>query len=1085
MLHSRTACRPSFRLGGTLPHTVALTLGLVLWLVAASPGTAEICWAYTDNVNAKVPLKCVQMGDPTLPCSWSTGGETCNTDFNPSDCCMAVHDPGATQTIGEMHVAWHDCLGNVGTAASPPPPNRGLRWYAFHRQLEWDFNEYREGVALPKLESLEWCPGMNMPHGHFGAGIVGHPLGCGTGTNRPDNVNCTTCVPFVKCLYLDGAGGATCSAPPTPTCSTGVGGVTFPYTQLTDFPNVDEVATLLDDYFHGQMHGAVAFADGSGYTNDCQNPNCSTRDGMFWRLHKALDDVVRAWQEQNAVDVTLVIDRSGSMGAASGTGVGTRLENAVEAADMFADLLEEGRTDGQTNRLGIVSYSSNASNPALNMPLTNVDATLRDPGGPFVTTLNALSPGGLTSIGSGIVGAIDQLCPGGTCNGYVPAVGENGRKGILLLTDGQENRPPCLEANCDGVGGAEIDYTTLDFTQLCAVGLGSPAAIDGDLLTILAERQGGIFMNDTDSTGTDLKDFFTKCFATLTDEFIGLDPNGVMTATQAAGPLIPYESCDEERITFTGGWKPSVLPGDKLQLLVTSPLGDAWTLLPGWGEMNTENTWAFKRAPLPYLGQAEGTWTLQLVRPQRTFVNGFASDAFADVDQGTRLVRRQIQRLCPADPSGEPTCRNVLLFEDGVDAESAYERALDAESGITVGQVTTVGNSAELATQLVHGQWDLVVYARQVGSDKKEPYDDALIEHVCSGQRAILTDTRTVGAVDQLFACANVERVPGPVDFTLFDPSADWPFATLQLSDPGRGGFSYALRPAGSSSSGTLAVQDATFQTATGGGFGAVVGTVLAGSELNWHANVLVKGLTRLSPFLPFTTPQTGKPLQAAVRIMAPYQRAGGYPGGVMTVEVERPMVSLADWMRQNPVPTSPDDPRYGQEIPKQIPTVKEVFALNDDGREGDLYPKNGTFSAKLPISAAVDGLYTLHYRFDYPVDSCMARRELKQTVFVGVDVQAASSRLELVRKRALSEGRTEVLVELDPRDVLGNRPRSNRRPAVRCTAPCACAADAVTRDADGVVRVPVQVPAGLEVGACTLEAFGTSFPLGLARAGR
>src|SRR5688500_14756917 len=499
---------------------------------------------------------------------------------------MAVHDPTATQTIGEMHVIWHNCLGNVGTSASPPPPNRGLRWFAFHRQFESDFNEYRETLGLDKLDSLEWCPGMNMPYGHFGAGLAPgvHPLGCGTGINRPNNRTCDGCDTFRPCLYFNGAGPVACPAPVSPVCT--VGGVSFPYTALDQFKNADEIGTMLDVFFHGEMHGDVADADGGGYNADCASPNCSPRDPMFWRLHKALDDVMRAWQTVKAVDVTLVIDRSGSMAASSGTGVGTRLQNAVEAADMFADLLEEGRSDGATNRIGIVSYSSNAANAALNMPLQDVTTTLRDAGGTFATTLGALSPGGATSIGSGVVGAIDQLC-GGSCATHVLAPGENERKGMLLLTDGKENVAPCLEAGCQGGTGAEIDYTTLDVSQVCAVGLGNAAAINGPLLTIFAERQGGIYLNNTDATGNDLKDFFAKCFAQLTDEFIGLDPSGTIETTEAAGPIVPYESCDDDRITFSAGWNRSELPGDRLVLLVTSPEGDAWVPSPGYGEMST------------------------------------------------------------------------------------------------------------------------------------------------------------------------------------------------------------------------------------------------------------------------------------------------------------------------------------------------------------------------------------------------------------------------------------------------------------------------------------------------------------------
>jgi hypothetical protein len=37
--------------------------------------------------------------------------------------------------------------------------------------------------------------------------------------------------------------------------------------------------------------------------NGVSDPSCSPRAPMFWRLHKALDDVVRVWQDGKAVDV--------------------------------------------------------------------------------------------------------------------------------------------------------------------------------------------------------------------------------------------------------------------------------------------------------------------------------------------------------------------------------------------------------------------------------------------------------------------------------------------------------------------------------------------------------------------------------------------------------------------------------------------------------------------------------------------------------------------------------------------------------------------------------------------------------------
>lgn len=1042
-----------------------------LLLAAALPAAAEICWAYTDAAPALVPIKCVQQGDGVTPCSWFGTGETCNTDLDPSDCCVAVHDPGASQTIGEMHLAWHTCLGDVGTSASPPPPNRGLRWYAFHRQFEWDFNVYREGFGYSKIDALEWCPGINMPYGHHGAGLGpgDHDMGCGTGIDRPDNVPCDNCIPFSKCLYLNGAGPSACPATGA-TCS--IAGVSFPYTQLDQFQNADEIATLLDVYFHGWMHGHVGVADGGGYNMDVGNSTCSPRDPMFWRLHKALDEVVRAWQNVQAVDVTLVIDRSGSMSAPSGTGVGTRLENAVEAADMFGDLLEEGRSDGAVNRIGIVSYSTNASNAALNMPLQDVTATLRDAGGPFATTLDALVASGMTSIGAGVEGAIGQLCSG-DCAAYVPPPGENSRKAMLILTDGLENTAPCLEAGCQwGNPDGEIDYETLDVAQACAVGLGNAASVNGELLTMFTERQGGIYMNNTDSTGDDLKDFFTKCFAQLTDEFIGLDPAGTIAAGEPAGPIVPYESCDDRRITFTAGWNRSSLPGDHLEFLVTTPAGDAWVPGSGYGEMSTEDSWAFKRCPLPYGLQDQGVWNMQLLRPQQSFVNGFTSDGFADPAQGVRLVRRQIQRLCPLTDKGERSCNRVLFFEDGRRAASAYEAALRVETGTTVRAVETATSAADFERRLQES-WDLVVYAHQAGADRREAYDGRLAEQLCRGTKAIVTDTRSVPEAAAILRCAGAVRAGGVNQATLVG-SDRFVAETALLANPGYPVFSYGLASAGGGSSASSL--DASFAAGTG----AIAGRALRGGPINWHKNVLVTGLSQLTAFTPFTVPRTGDALKAAVRILPSFNKAGGYPGARMTVSVERPTVGLGSLVKKvekgvQPVAGDGVSPLEQQLTKIRIPTRKEVYDLNDDGKYGDELPKNGTFSADLPISAAVDGMYTYHYVFEYPAGSCKARRELKQSLFVAIKVAPEASQVEIGTPVQTGGGKLYP-VRMRPRDLLGNVVGPGRPPRPSCAAPCACEGKNVTDHLDGAYTIPVFAPAGTELTACSLDAFGAQF---------
>ena len=136
------------------------------------------------------------------------------------------------------------------------------------------------------------------------------------------------------------------------------------------------------------------------------------------------------------------------------------------------------------------------------------------------------------------------------------------------------------------------------------------------------------------------------------------------------------------------GYTTPIVGANRLNLLVNAPDGSPWVPSAGAGEMSKEALWSFNRVPLPYQGQSQGTWQMQLVRPQRSFVNGFTSDAFLDADRGVEVVRREIQRLCPVRSSGERTCAKVLYYEDVTLGDSVYELALGKELAYTIGAVT-------------------------------------------------------------------------------------------------------------------------------------------------------------------------------------------------------------------------------------------------------------------------------------------------------------------------------------------------------------------------------------------------------------
>jgi len=1033
----------------------------ILAPLASVPAGAQTCFVYSDTVQAQVPIRCVQKSDLTTPCSW------------PTD-CTTVPAAGA-QTILQMHAIWHQCFGNVG--GSTPPAGRSQRWYAFHRQFEHDFNIWRRGISFPPIESLDWCPSMNLPVGTGPELLPGaHPSGCGTGAPRPDNVPCPECIAFPQCLFQPGGGPIGCPGAPSSNCQTPDGTVSFSHTSLDQFPNVDDVAKILDGQFHGIMHGAVADADCPGcYNGDSNGSSCSPRDPMFWRLHKALDDVVRAWQDGKAVDVVMVIDRSGSMSDPDSSGV-PKFQAALTAVDNFADLLEDTRTDGQVNRIGIVSYSNTATS---NLALTDADANLRVAGSPFRNALDALTtngPGGCTGIGAGIQKALELLCPPtGNCQGFA-AAGDNDRKAILVLTDGMENQAPCLQpAGAAGPGcgtqcfGPQLDYNKLEFTQAVAVGFGNAGSLNGDLLTLLAERQGGIYMQNPGGPGDDLKHFFTKAFGRLTDEFLLIDPEGTLAANDAASTLVEYTSCGDQKLTFASGWHTPATPGE-LRLQVTSPAGDLITRGTPGIEASREETWEFARVPLPFRGANEGTWRAQLVRPHRVIVNGFTPDSFVDPDAGELLVRRQIHRLCPDG------CKRVVYFESkrrGPD--SVYERAVKAEQAAgLLGSVKTITDSNDFAQALTSVRWDLIVYAR-MGDDNAEPYDQRLASLLCERQRAIITDTRKSG--QSILRCAGALR-DELVNFDSFQGDGQLLTGRLELRNPGHPVMSYSLRP--------TSAQSRPQATMASGKAIAVLARIEPGKDHRWYLDVLGRGLSKLEVHNRSLDWRAGDELVATARILPSYVPSGGFDRVDARVEVEFPTVGLGtliarqDTKRQRQVKGEVLDARANALTGLVIPTTTATFPLFDDGTHGDLHPANAYWTGTLNGAGAVDGMYKLRYIFDFTRNGCTTHREAVESVYVDVRVDPKASRPEILERTPTADGGWRVLLRLRPADRFGNILGPGRLDLAGCQPEKACKVDPrdVTDHGDGTYTVAIQAAPGAP--GVRLAAAGTSFDVPL-----
>ena len=286
------------------------------------------------------------------------------------------------------------------------------------------------------------------------------------------------------------------------------------------------------------------------------------------------------------VNVVLALDRSGSMSALGFRGDKTKIQEAREAAALFIDLL---RTD-RTHQVGLVTFSSTAT---LNSPLSPITPGAKDTLiGPAPArnagVIGGIMPGGSTTIGGGLSQAQSAL-PGASSN--LPA--------ILLLTDGLENTPPMISS----VEGA------LGSTRLCIVGFGTEGSVDGPRLTTLARNHGGIYTRAGE--GLQLKKFFVLCFGNIFQTGISLDPFFVFPAGSATMPPFPLQVCGEETITVVLSWESDK---ESLFLNLITPAGNTITRTTPGVFSSSGNTWVYFRLQLPFAGERDGTWQVQVTR---------------------------------------------------------------------------------------------------------------------------------------------------------------------------------------------------------------------------------------------------------------------------------------------------------------------------------------------------------------------------------------------------------------------------------------------------------------------------------------
>ena len=581
-----------------------LLLGAVL-LSAPAAAFAGWCWEYSD--------------EPAVnPLPWA-----CTS----SDTGVSTGDV-VGQTMRHEHRNWH-CrhpVPELFDTTSEEQRLYGREFCAFHRQFIQDFDNWRlqylpslgrmdiwtasEGAAIPGNEETTSSP-------------FTHCSSCGSspGDCPPMRSDCPGGVDDPSCFTRDA--GATCDG-----CSD-IPDQFIGESLDTEFSSLGEACYRLELDWHTTYHGGVS-DEGCGDTGTSKN---TTRDPAFWMAHKKLDELSRDWQNLQAVDIVIVLDRSGSMNdnCSSGTPpleeTQCAINDAREAAKFFADLVTDVRLDSmgspaaQQHRIGLVSFSNTAT---LHLGLTSAAGIVDGSGStPFEMAINAVSAGGTTSIGAGIREAIALLAGEASPNDH---------QAILVLTDGKENVAPCLEADTSPCFSAdpadELTVSEYGDIQLVAIGIGEGA--EEVHLRDAAETHGGIFIAQPnlvdpadDLDPVKLLKFFETAYSTIFDEEAVVDPHYTdFSGRISALADFDLSLCGSERsLTVVVGRQrmgQAATNGQDLcdiRVEVVTPSGNvvdgSWA---GFEEGHGAG-YHFVRVPLSGPAQATGVWKARVVRP--------------------------------------------------------------------------------------------------------------------------------------------------------------------------------------------------------------------------------------------------------------------------------------------------------------------------------------------------------------------------------------------------------------------------------------------------------------------------------------
>ncbi|UUU37758.1 vWA domain-containing protein [Streptomyces sp. NBC_00162] len=289
--------------------------------------------------------------------------------------------------------------------------------------------------------------------------------------------------------------------------------------------------------------------------------------------------------------MVFALDKSLSMAQPTSNGL-SHMQMVREAVTRGAELIRDD------SGAGVVTFDQEAHPEVKLSPFAPALSQRAD----VLAAVNAVEPGGDTSLGDGLVAAQQTM-------------NANGRaftsRALVVVTDGLENQPKFL----DEVGGT---ITTRTF----AVVAGAANLVSAPALTRLANGTGGRLLL-TDTPGTDAEGFFRlstyiqHVLASAADEDVVAEASGVVTPEEEVRVPFQLNETDIEATVILSLDVPSV------SLELETPAGRVLTeseLTALGATVRRTTNMIFCRFRLPFpagVGAHSGTWQVGLKADER------------------------------------------------------------------------------------------------------------------------------------------------------------------------------------------------------------------------------------------------------------------------------------------------------------------------------------------------------------------------------------------------------------------------------------------------------------------------------------